>query len=78
MELITTHTNADFDALASMVAAKMLYPRAVLAFAGAQEKNPLDFFSQSLEHVYDFQRLKNKAFPPLFFTRKNEHRYQHL
>lgn len=38
MDLITTHLNADFDGLASMVAAKKLYPGAVLAFpAGAQE-----------------------------------------
>ncbi|MFH7320607.1 CBS domain-containing protein [Desulfurivibrio sp. D14AmB] len=62
MELITTHINADFDALASMVAAKMLYPGAVLAFAGAQEKNLRDFFSQAVEYVYDFQRLKNIPF----------------
>ena len=59
MELITTHVNADFDALASMVAARKLYPGAVLAFAGAQEKNLRDFFSQSLDFIYDFQRLKN-------------------
>lgn len=59
MELITTHVNADFDALAAMIAAKKLYPGAVLAFAGAQEKNLRDFLSQSVEHAYDFQRLKN-------------------
>ncbi|TAJ09326.1 MAG: CBS domain-containing protein [Nitrospirae bacterium] len=38
MELITTHLNADFDGLASMVAARKLYPGATLALpAGAQE-----------------------------------------
>ncbi|MFH7325423.1 CBS domain-containing protein [Desulfurivibrio sp. C05AmB] len=62
MDLITTHINADFDALASMVAAKKLYPEAILAFAGAQEKNLRDFFSQSVEYLYDFQRLKNIPF----------------
>lgn len=38
MEVITTHTNADLDTLASMVAAKRLYPDAVLAFSGSFEK----------------------------------------
>ncbi|MFZ3072696.1 MAG: CBS domain-containing protein [Thermodesulfobacteriota bacterium] len=38
MDLITTHTNADFDTLSSMVAAKMLYPDAVLSFPGSLEK----------------------------------------
>ena len=33
-EIITTHINADFDALSSMVAAKKLYPEAVLVFPG--------------------------------------------
>ena len=33
MEIITTHLNADFDGLASMIAARKLYPEAELAFA---------------------------------------------
>ncbi|WP_447976524.1 CBS domain-containing protein [Candidatus Nitrospira bockiana] len=38
MELITTHLNADFDGLASMVAVRKLYPQAILSLpAGAQE-----------------------------------------
>ena len=38
MDLITTHLNADFDGLASMVAARKLYPGAVLVLpGGAQE-----------------------------------------
>lgn len=38
MDLITTHLNADFDGLASMVAARKLYPGAILVLpAGAQE-----------------------------------------
>jgi len=32
MELITTHINADFDSLASMIAASKLYPGAIMAF----------------------------------------------
>ena len=37
MIVITTHTNADFDSLASMVAARHLYPGAALVFSGATE-----------------------------------------
>jgi tRNA nucleotidyltransferase (CCA-adding enzyme) len=47
MDVITTHLNADFDCLASMVAAKKLYPNAKIVFPGSQEKNVRDF----LQHV---------------------------
>lgn len=39
MKVITTHLNADFDALASMIAAQRLYPDARLVFPGSQETN---------------------------------------
>jgi tRNA nucleotidyltransferase (CCA-adding enzyme) len=58
MELITTHLNADFDAFASMVAAKRLYPEAVLAFSGSQEKRVRDYLGQS-DHLFDFQRSRD-------------------
>jgi len=58
MEVITTHMNADFDGLASMVAAKKFYPDAVMAFAGSQEKNIRDFFVQSSSYLFDFKRQK--------------------
>ncbi|MFB0519516.1 MAG: bifunctional oligoribonuclease/PAP phosphatase NrnA, partial [Acidobacteriota bacterium] len=35
MKLITTHLNADFDSLASMIAASKLYPGAIMAFPGS-------------------------------------------
>jgi len=38
MEVISAHTNADFDALASMIAALKLYPQAKLVFPGSLEK----------------------------------------
>lgn len=47
MEIITTHINADFDALASMVAAKKYYPGALLVFPGSPEKSVKDFISVS-------------------------------
>ena len=43
MEVISTHIHADFDALASMVAAAKLYPRARLLFPGSQERNVREF-----------------------------------
>lgn len=58
MRVITTHLNADFDGMASMVAAHKLYPDAVLAFSGSQEKNLRDFISQTLLYRYDFQKPK--------------------
>ncbi len=56
MEVITSHVNADFDALASMVAAKKLYPDAVLAFPGSQEKSMRDFLLTSTMYMLDVQK----------------------
>ncbi len=43
MDIITSHLNADFDSLASMIAAKKLYPDASIVFAGSQERKVRDF-----------------------------------
>ena len=43
MDIITSHMNADFDSLASMVAAQKLYPGAEIVFPGSQEKKLRDF-----------------------------------
>jgi tRNA nucleotidyltransferase (CCA-adding enzyme) len=59
MDVITTHINADFDSLASMLAAKKLYPQAVLVFPGSTEKNLRDFFIQSSFYVFQTERIKN-------------------
>src|SRR3990167_9544673 len=45
MDLITTHINADFDALGSLVAAKKLYPNARLLLPGSQEQAVREFLS---------------------------------
>ena len=45
--VITSHVNADFDALAAIVGAGKLYPGAVLLFPGSQEKNLRHFFIES-------------------------------
>jgi tRNA nucleotidyltransferase (CCA-adding enzyme) len=59
MDIITTHVNADFDGLASMIAARKLYPGAALVFAGAAERRIGEFLSADLRNLYDFQKLKN-------------------
>lgn len=59
MEVITTHINADFDSLASMIAAKKLYPDAVLVFSGSQERTLREFFIHSTLYAFEVERLKN-------------------
>jgi tRNA nucleotidyltransferase (CCA-adding enzyme) len=45
MDLIVTHSNADFDALSSLVAAQKLYPHAQLLLPGSQEPKVREFLS---------------------------------
>jgi tRNA nucleotidyltransferase (CCA-adding enzyme) len=45
MEIIVSHTNADFDSLASMVAAGKIYPRAGLVFPGSINRNVREYLS---------------------------------
>lgn len=59
MDVITTHVNADFDCLGAMVAAKKLYPDALMVFSGSQEKSMRDFFLKSTGYALDFKRLKD-------------------
>ena len=51
--VITTHINADFDALASMLAAQKLYPDALVVFPGSQEKNLKNFFIDSMAYLFN-------------------------
>jgi tRNA nucleotidyltransferase (CCA-adding enzyme) len=58
MQVITTHLNADFDCLASMMAAKKLYPEAHLVLPGSAEGLVEDFLKeQSL--LLEFTRIKD-------------------
>ena len=59
MDVITTHQNADFDAVGSMIAAKKLYPEAMLVFSGGEEKSLRDFFIQSTLYSLDLGALKS-------------------
>jgi len=59
LTVITSHINADFDAFASMLAAKKLYPDALVVFPGSQEKNLRDFFVKSMAYMYDIVRIRD-------------------
>jgi tRNA nucleotidyltransferase (CCA-adding enzyme) len=58
MEVITTHINSDFDSLASMLAAKKLYPDAIMVFPGSQERTLRDFFISSTFYLFETKRMK--------------------
>ncbi len=51
MQVITTHQNADFDALASMVAAGKLYPEAQLVYSGNMNRNVHEFVALYKDEV---------------------------
>ncbi|UCC66938.1 MAG: CBS domain-containing protein [Deltaproteobacteria bacterium] len=59
MDIIITHINADFDALASMLAAHKVYPGAKLVFPGSQEKGLRDFLVRSTFYVLEADRVKD-------------------
>ncbi len=51
MDLITTHINADFDALGSVVAAKKLYPNSRILLPGSQEEAVREFLSLAKDQI---------------------------
>ena len=59
LTVITTHINADFDGLASMLAAQKLYPEAVVIFPGSQEKNLRNFFINSMAYLFNMADIKD-------------------
>ncbi|MCG6928987.1 MAG: CBS domain-containing protein [Desulfofustis sp.] len=63
MRIITTHINADFDGMASMIAAQKLYPDGLMVFPGSQEKTLRDFISQTLLYRYEFLKVKQIHLP---------------
>ena len=62
LTVITTHINADFDALASMLAAQKLYPEALVVFPGSQEKNLRNFFINSMVYLFNMADIKDIDF----------------
>ena len=62
LAVITTHVNADFDALASMMAAQKLYPDALVVFPGSQEKNLKNFFINSMAYLFNMADISDIDF----------------
>ena len=62
LTIITTHLNADFDAVASMLAAQKLYPDALVVFPGSQEKNLRNFFIKSMVYLFNMEDMKHIDF----------------
>lgn len=58
LTLITTHINADFDGISSVLAARKLYPDSVVVLPNAGEKKNLkNFFISSLLYLFNMKRL---------------------
>lgn len=58
LTVITTHINADFDAMASMLAAQKLYPGSVVVFPRSQEKNLKNFFIDAMVYLFNMADIK--------------------
>lgn len=57
--LITCHSNADWDALSSMIGLSLIYPDAYLIFPGSMEKPLLRFFDECAQHLFAFKSPKD-------------------
>lgn len=62
LTVITTHINADFDALASMLAAQKLYPGSIIVFPGSREKSLRNFFIKSMVYLFNMADIKDIDF----------------
>ena len=62
LTVITTHINADFDALASMLAAQKLYPGSIIVFPGSYEKSLRNFFIKSMVYLFNMADIKDIDF----------------
>ncbi len=62
MTVITTHINADYDSIASMLAAQKLHPGSVVVFPGSNEKNIRDFFISSMAYLFNMVDIKEIDF----------------
>ena len=62
MDVITTHINADFDTIASMMAARKLYPGAVLVLPGSKEETVKGFLLQSALYALEMRKVREIDF----------------
>ena len=83
MKAITTHKNPDFDAIASCIAAKELYPDAILLFPRIQQKTKLNFMLQSFIYPFledtdniDFENIDTLIVVDTHSSKRIEDRYK--
>jgi tRNA nucleotidyltransferase (CCA-adding enzyme) len=62
LSIITTHVNADFDAMASMLAAQKLYPEARVVFPGSQDKNLRNFLIKTIVYLLNIADINHIDF----------------
>ncbi len=62
LTVITTHMNADFDAMACMLAAQKLYPDSIVVFPGSHEKTLRNFFVQSMVYLFNMADIRDIEF----------------
>ncbi len=58
LTVITTHANADFDAIGSMLAAHKLYPGSLVIYPGFNEKSSKNFFVSSMAYLFNMIDIK--------------------
>jgi len=58
LTVITTHSNADFDAIGSMLAAHKLYPGSLVIYPEFNEKNSKNFFVSSMAYLFNMIDIK--------------------
>ena len=59
LTVITTHLNADYDALGSMLAAHKLYPGSLVVFPGFHEKSSKNFFVHSVAYLFNMIEIRH-------------------
>ncbi len=57
MRIITTHLNPDYDALASAIGLKKLFPDAVIVLQGHQGKSMKNFFIQTIIYSLNIKKI---------------------
>jgi len=57
--VITSHVNSDYDSIASMLAAKKIYPDAKIVYPGYTDKNPKNFFINSMVYLCQMVSIKD-------------------
>ncbi len=60
--IITSHSNADYDALAAMVAAGKLYPGAALVAPVVQERQDPHYFTDSIAYLFNLRQPRDIDF----------------